>query len=155
MTDDDILHAYYSNPDNTILTFTKKAATHINNIVIKAIFTKQQLLAHVQLDCNLPPIPIYAGMRVVITQNRDKANGIVNGQTALVHIVRNHSIYLKLDNEKIVAVYPVTMNKDTSSNTLYPFCPAYAITICKAQGQILPKVILWFDIDTILLERHM
>ena len=149
VTDDDILCAYYSNPENTVLTFTKKAANHINNININAIFDRQQPLAHVQLDCDLPPMPIYQGMRVVVTQNRDKPNGIVNGQTGVVHIVHHHSIYLKLPNEKIVAVYPVTMKKHVSSTTLYPFCPAYAMTMCKAQGRTLPKVVLWFDRDSI------
>lgn len=149
VTDDDILHAYHSNPDSTVLTFTKNAANHINNIIIDAIFSKQQPLAHAQLDCDLPPIPLYAGMRVVITQNRDKPYGIVNGQTADVHTVHNHSIYLKLSNEKIVPIYPVTIKKNMSSITLYPFCPAYATTMCKAQGQTLAKVVLWFDIETI------
>ena len=38
----DVQYAYYSNPDNTILTFTKNAANDINDIVIKAIFNDQQ-----------------------------------------------------------------------------------------------------------------
>ena len=30
-----------------------------------------------------------------------------------------------------------------------PFCPAYATTMCKAQGQTLDKAVVWFDIDNI------
>ena len=148
-THEDILHAYYSNPDSTIFTFTRMAANHINDIVIKASFNHQQPLAHTQLDCELPRMLLYAGMRVVITQKRDKANGVVNGQTAILHAVHYHSVYLKLNNEKIVPIYPVTITRNNPSITLYPFCPAYAMTTCKAQGQTLPKVVLWFDIDTI------
>ena len=45
----------------------------------------------------------------MITQNRDKINGVVNGQLAYVHTVHNHSVYLKLPNDKVVAIYQVTM----------------------------------------------
>ena len=92
---------------------------------------------------------IYHGMRVVITQNRDKVCGVVNGQLANVHTVHNHSVYLKLPNDKIVAVYPVTMKTHKTSVSLCPFCPAYATTISKAQGQTLDKAVLWFDLDSI------
>jgi ATP-dependent exoDNAse (exonuclease V) alpha subunit len=88
-------------------------------------------------------------MRVVITQNRDKVSGVVNGQLAYVHTVHKHSVYLKLPNHKVVAVYPVTMKINETSQTWYPFCPGYATTICKAQGQTLDKAVVWFDIDNI------
>jgi hypothetical protein len=48
VTDDDFLHAYHSNPDNKVLTFTKKI---IIIIIIKAIFNERQPLAHAQQDC--------------------------------------------------------------------------------------------------------
>ena len=41
----------------------------------------------------------------------------------------------QLPNEKIVSIYFVTINKDDCCETFYPFCPAYATTICKDQGQ--------------------
>ena len=62
-------------------------------------------------------------MRVVITQNRDKCNGVVNGQLATVHTVHNNTVYLKLPNEKVVAIYPVTI-KSPNTVTLYRSCPA-------------------------------
>jgi ATP-dependent exoDNAse (exonuclease V) alpha subunit len=92
---------------------------------------------------------IYSGMRVVVTQNRDKIHGVVNGQLATVHTMHNHSAYLQLPNDNIVAIYPVTIKRNDKSLTLYPLCPAYATTICKAQGQTLQNVAVWFDIDTI------
>lgn len=113
------------------------------------MFRNTNELAVVQLDCDLPPMAIYFGMRVVITQNRDKLNGVVNGQLATVHTVENATIFLKLTNGKIVALYPVTTKNQEVSNRVYPFCLAYATTIYKAQGQTLAKVVLWFDIDNI------
>ena len=150
VTDEDILQAYHVNPENTvIITCTNEAANRVNNVVINAIFKNQQPLAVLQLDCNLPPMPIYLQMRVVIIQNRDKPNGVVNGQFATVHTVQNCSVLLKLTNGKIVGIYPVTIKTDKQSRTCYPFYPAYATTMCKAQGQTLTKVIVWFDIQNI------
>ena len=44
-------------------------------------------------------------------------------------------------------MYPVTQyNTDGERVTVYAFVPAYALTICKAQGQTLDYVVLWFDV---------
>jgi ATP-dependent exoDNAse (exonuclease V) alpha subunit len=149
ISDDTILRAFSLHTNNTILTFTKQAANRANQVIIDTIFRKENHLALLKLDCNLPVMNIYYGMRVIITQNRDKINGVVNGQLAYVHTVHNHSVYLKLPNHKVVAVYPITMKINETSQTLYPFCPGYATTICKAQGQALDKAVVWFDIDNI------
>lgn len=149
VTDENIVHAYFSNPENTVLTFTKKAANHVNTTIGNALFSAQRPLLCAQLDCDLPPMPIYKGMRIVITQNRDKENGIVNGQSATVHMVQNQTILVKFNNGKIVPIYQVTMKKNSKTITVYPIVPGYATTICKAQGQTFKKVVLWLDIDKI------
>ena len=146
-SDDAILRAFSLHENNFILTFTKAGANRANGIIINSLFRKENPLALLKLDCDLPPINIYFGMRV-ITQNRDKCNGLVNGQLTIVHTVHNNTVHLKLPNEKVVAIYPTTI-KCSNRVTVYPFCPAYATTICKAQGQTLDKVVVWFDIDNI------
>ena len=123
ITDDAILRAFSIHANNFILTFTKAAANRANHVIINSHFHKENPLALLKLDCDLPPINIYFGMRVVITQNRDKCNGVVNGQLATVHTVHNNTVYLKLPNEKVVAIYPVTI-KSPNTVTLYRFCPA-------------------------------
>ena len=85
----------------------------------------------------------------MITQNRYKPNGVVNGQLALIHMVQNNSVLLKFDSGKIAPIYPVTIKKNNTSITLYPFVPAYATIMCKAQGQTLSKIVLCFDIGNI------
>ena len=65
--------------------------------------------------------------------------------------MQNATVFLKLPNEQIVAVYPVTNTLEGKKQTSHPFAPAYASTICKVQGQNLHKVILW--LDTALVPR--
>ena len=51
---------------------------------------------------------------------------------------------LKLANNNVVQVYPVSFpNEDGSLTTVLPFTPAYALTISK--GQILDECIVWLD----------
>jgi hypothetical protein len=88
ISDDTILRAFSLHTNNTILTFTKQAANRANQVIIDTIFRKENPLAFLKLDCNLPAINIYFGMRVIITQNRNKMSGVVNGQAAYVHTHR-------------------------------------------------------------------
>ena len=96
-----------------------------------------------QCDCELPPLPIYKGMSVIITKNSDKKNGVMNGQKAWVDFVHNKTVFLKLPNGSTVSTYMVTSTTpDGGVTTAYPFVPAYALTICKSQGQTLQIVII-------------
>ena len=88
-------------------------------------------------------------MRVMITQNRDKLQNVVNGQMATVELCHNATVILKLPGNRLVPTYPVTLNSANGEKTTYPFRMGYANTMCKAQGQTLPKGILWFDPDII------
>ena len=107
-------------------------------------------MAHVKYDNEIDVSPIYKEMKVIITQNRDKKNGVVNGQTATVLYWHRKTIILKLTNKNIVAIHQVT-EKDQEGNkrVVYPIVPAYATTICKIQGQTLNKTIVWLDCDLV------
>ena len=63
-----------------------------------------------------------------------------------IHNTHNTTIFLKLPSDYVVAVYPVTQNDN--KHTVFPFRPAYANTMCKAQCPTLQKAILWFDVET-------
>ena len=63
------------------------------------------------MDNDEPSINIYRGMRVVFSQNRDKKNGLVNGQPATVIMMQGFTVVLQLPNSKKVSVYPVTTTK--------------------------------------------
>ena len=99
-----------------------------------------------QCDDNQGKIPIYIGMQVMITQNREKRHGVVNGQEGTICLMEKETVFLKLTYEALVPLYPVTyMNPKTGKGTCYPFVPSYALTMTKSQGQNLKKVLLWFD----------
>ena len=83
------------------------------------------------------------------TQNRAKTNNVVNGQMAEVVTCQRKTVFLKMPGNRIVPIYPVTVATTKSHYICYPLRIAYAITMCKSQGQTLPKAILWFDKDNI------
>ncbi|KAJ7359003.1 hypothetical protein OS493_019910 [Desmophyllum pertusum] len=53
---------------------------------------------------------------------------------------------LAREDQRMVFSYPSTsLNEDGNKIVTYPFTPAYGLTICKAQGATLNKVLLWLD----------
>ncbi len=84
-TEDEIFQVVSQNPDSTVLTVSKRACVTVNQAVITRLFSEESPLAYVQCDYGMDVIPIYNHMRIIITQNRDKANGIVNGQEGTIH----------------------------------------------------------------------
>ena len=54
-------------------------------MIVSMLFKNMQPIATCQLDSDTNITPIYQGMRVMMTQNRDKERNIVNGQMATIH----------------------------------------------------------------------
>ena len=145
-TDEEISTTLRQYSASTILTVTCAGANKVNRIAVETLFRNETPLCRVQCDCDLPPIPIYRNMSVIITQNRDKPNGVVNGQRASVYMSHRNTVFLRLPDGFIANMYPVTSNKaDGTRRTAFPFVPAYALTICKSQGQTLPNIVIWMD----------
>ena len=145
-SDKDILQALISHPNSTVITVSHKAANRINQVVLDSILDKSSLLGYVKCDCDLPKMPLYKDMRVIITQNRNKQLSVVNGRIAHVLQMEGNTVFLKLGNNNVVQVYPVSFpNEDGSLKTVLPFMPAYALTIRKAQGQTLNESIVCLD----------
>ena len=86
-------------------------------------------------------MPIYFGMRVIITENRDKAGGFFNGNLGVVHSLSNHTLFVRC-NHSLIAIFPVT---NQQNDTYYSIRPVYSVTVAKAQGQTIPHVTIWFD----------
>ena len=72
---------------------------------LTALLYKTFSLKTVQMDNDEHRVNIYKGMHVVFTQNRDKKNGIVNGQPAIVSMMQGFTVLLQLPNAKKVSVY--------------------------------------------------
>lgn len=142
----DVRRVLKERPLATFVTVSRKATNFINEIAINFLFADCIPLMHAQFDCDLPPLPLYQNLPVVITQNRDKKNGIMNGQRGIVKLVQNKTVFLTLPNGSLVTTHLVTCQKaDGSIQTSYPFVPAYSLTICKSQGQTLDEVVIWMD----------
>jgi hypothetical protein len=71
-TDGEIEQALSNHPNAMVITLSRKASNRINQLPIEFFFKDRQPLIHVQCDCDLPPLPIYEHLPVIITQNRDK-----------------------------------------------------------------------------------
>lgn len=87
-TNDDTIDTIKKFPATTALTASRCVANRVNNIIITHAFQDQKPLAIIQCDCDMDPLPIYKDMKVMITQNRDKCRGVVNGQVATIHTVK-------------------------------------------------------------------
>ena len=71
-SNDVVLNGLASNPSATVVTVTRKACNRINTLMIDKTFAdKQPLLVNANCHCDLTPFPLYQGMRVMITHNRD------------------------------------------------------------------------------------
>lgn len=89
---------------------------------------------------------IYVGMRVMLTQNRDKDSGFVNGQSGVIVNNQNNTIFVELHNKTVIPVHRVTyMNTNNQRLCCYPLVPTYSMAICKAQGQTLSGALIWLD----------
>jgi hypothetical protein len=91
----------------TVVTLSRNAANRVNQVAIDFLF-KDQPPMEVQCDCELQPVPVYHDLPVIITQNRDKQNGVVNGQRVKVKLVQNKTVFLELPNGSIVSSHLVT-----------------------------------------------
>ena len=84
INDADLLHIIRNNADSTFLAVSRNAVSRINSLVLQNLFPPNTSVGNVQMNNDELPVNIYKGMRVVIMQNRDKKNGVVNGQPAMV-----------------------------------------------------------------------
>lgn len=124
-----------------MLTASRNRAQKINDIAVQTLFMGKTAFSSVQMDNADSQMLLFKGMRVIITQNRDRKNGVINRQNAEVMNFELGTIILKLPNSNIVAIHNVTeLGEDGSKRVFYLLVPAYATTICKIQGQTIVTV---------------
>ena len=83
-SDVELLSVLQNHPDGMILTVRKAGTATINRIAVNNLFPNMQPCREVRFDNADTLQPIYRGMRVIKTQNRDKGFHVVNGQPATV-----------------------------------------------------------------------
>lgn len=151
LSDNDIWQAFMSKDASTVMTVSGRGAQRINNIVVAHLFEDRRPLSTILCASMAESSPIYPlkDMKVLFTENRDKAARIVNGQEVTIISAQNNTIVLCLPEGQRVFVYLVTHIVDDRPVTYYPFTPAYAQTITKSQGQNIKHLIVWLDSDLV------
>ena len=98
---------------------------------MRHLFRHQQPVLPIPCDHEDEDFLVYNGMRVFITQNRDKTSGVVNRQEGNVIASQRDTILLELPNKRVVFVYHVTMlDSNGHKTTRFPLIPGYAVTKC-------------------------
>ena len=87
---------------------------------------------------------LFTGMRIVITENRDKSRQFVNGAVGNIERMQNKSVFVRLADQTLLTIYPLF---NTNLQQYYPIVAGYSTTIHKAQGKTLDHATLWFDTD--------
>ena len=74
----DVERVLKERPTAPFVTVSRRATNFVNQVAIYYLFRDVTPLAHAQFDCDLPPSPLHENL-AVITQNRGKKSGVVNG----------------------------------------------------------------------------
>ena len=93
LSDNDIWQAFMSKDASTVMTVSKTGAQRINNIVVAHLFADQRPLLRIPCTSVAESSPIYPlkDMKVLFTENRDKAARIINGQEATINSTQNNT----------------------------------------------------------------
>ena len=145
-------------PQTLFLTVSRKACATLNDFAVQSLFSEEIPVAVLPTDpesnvenydgakfIDDKPLatPIFAGMRVVLTKNLNKAAGYVNGMGAEVLGMEGDAVCVRTDQGRVVSVYPWTSETHTVH---YPLRLGYASTLHKVQGATLQHITLWLDI---------
>ena len=158
-------------PDTTVVTCSRRAASLVNDLVMKVEFQHKHKkpMAELPLDWevnpenygadgklqpNTTPAPtmttMYAGMTIVLTKNLNKKQDFVNGMQCTVESYDEHSGCLTVVTctGKTLAIAAVAEAVEGMPGKVlhFPARVGYACTIPKIQGQTLPHITIWLDV---------
>ena len=148
--------------NTTILTVSRVAMKTINDLSLEALFPRFPPLATVEGDLEANPdnyvegklkdafllplkVPIFKGMRIVLTKTLRKDVDFVNGMDGIVRDFhhKTNSIQMETTTGYKIMVWPYT--DPDFKITFLPVRPGYADTIVKFQGAELPHVTVYLD----------
>ena len=146
-TTDDITENIYielkKHPKALVITMTRKAAFLINDIIINDLFNRSPLALIVMENEQL--VPLYIGMKLLLTQNMKKKIAFLNGQIVMVSYVSGYTIGAVHPFGSIINIFPVTRIVNDVPATTYPCMTGCATTISKIPGQTLNELLIWLD----------
>ena len=125
VNNEQIFQAFQKSSNTTMMTVSRaEAAQRVNEIVGNRIFANEVPLTTVRCSSIVESTPIYPhrGMKVLITENRDKTSRIVNGQEATVVSCHRNTLLIQFPDQQRAFVYPVTHHVQGQGEvTTYPF----------------------------------
>ena len=156
--------------ETTVITCTRRGAAKVNALAQEVLFERagQVPLGAVAADFESNPenfdeetgklkteqlpeplqLMLYAGLRVRLTKNMDKAHDFVNGMSAVVQSFDpwRQAVVVETETSQILCLYPVTTEEEPGGRvTYYPIRLGYADTVHKFQGAELRHVTFWPD----------
>ena len=154
----DVVHILEETPQTLFLTVSRQACAMLNGFAVEALFGASHPVAMVPSDpeSNVDnyekgkkvrddpaAIPIYAGMKVILTKNLNKAVGFVNGMGAQVLGMDRGNIIVKTDQGRRLAIHPWTSEEKVVH---FPLRMGYASTLHKVQGATLAHITVYLDV---------
>eukprot|EP00438_Fugacium_kawagutii_P025234 Skav236123 [mRNA] locus=scaffold900:1522:8592:- [translate_table: standard] len=155
---DDVEHILAETPSTLFLTISRRACAYLNDLAVHVIFPDCVPLAVVPADpeSNVKnfykghmiaeeplEIPVFAGAKVILTKNLNKAIGFVNGMAGTVVAMEKNNVMVRTEQGRLLAIHPWTSE---SGVVHYPFRLGYASTLHKVQGATLKHVTIWLDV---------
>ena len=160
-SESEIKWVFAETPHTTFVTISRAGAAWVNQLALQHFFRDQVPLDIVPGDPEANPynyhgskmisyeplqLPVFVGMRVMLTRNRNKEIDFVNGMEATVVGAKKSGVYVQTDSGYPVMVYPYT---DEWGTTFLPMRAGYANTLLKMQGATLKHLTIYIDVANI------
>jgi hypothetical protein len=145
----DILALYRKFPHTTIVTWSLRKASWVNEVLVAELFAEDRELGTEvfapdkdQADSHCKVCFVYKGMRVILVINRNKRIGFVNGMGAIILAREGAGYRVRNDLGNEFSVYPYT---DEYKRVYYPWRLGYAVNLSKVQGETISHLSFWLD----------